>query len=399
WVGSASVAGLPAGSSAWYFYDYLIPTGAVLGVRNYYAQVWLNGIYTQSSLTGPQAFTVAFPAVVDQLYPVRGAYPGANPSAPRKIQFWALVRNQTATTLGNNARVYFWTSITGADVGSQSIVGLAGGASRWYLLNYPIPTAATPDGIRNYWAQARDTYGTSAWRGPQNFRMGFNYPFTTTTAGWTSVIGAWSISGGQWLYTPGSSNSIASVSHPEGTRYLDYQVRLWRYGCGSCPNRIMLRGTTAPLGSQNTWRANFMFQYVRDGQFSVFKTVAGVTTALQSWAFTPAIAQGSAWNDLRVVSYGDFFQFYINGTLVWQGYDASLTAAGLVGIGEYNDTSSGNSLYVDYAIGSPQTLGTDSAEGGEEAALPTDVVSADQLELNAAANANPQGNANNAPKR
>ncbi len=98
-----------------------------------------------------------------------------------------------------------------------------------------------------------------------------------------------------------------------------------------------------------------------------------------------------------MVSYGDFFQFYINGILVWQGYDASLAAAASVGIGEYNDNSTGNSLHVDYAIGIPHGLGTDGADAAAE--MPTDRLSEEQERLNSAANASPRGNVDRSSAR
>ena len=73
----------------------------------------------------------------------------------------------------------------------------------------------------------------------------------------------------------------------------------------------------------------------------------GTHIALQSWTPSSAIATGDAWNTLRVIVNGRNLYFYINGVLVWSGWDSSLTV-GRVGIGMYRDDSSTNNrLSVD----------------------------------------------------
>lgn len=387
WVGSASVAGLAPGASAWYFYDYVIPANAVRGVRNYRAQVWKAGTYAQSSLVGPQSFTVLrFTVAIDQLWPVTGAIPGGT------ARLWALVRNTGTAAQPADSRVYFWVSGYG-DVGYATISGLAAGQSRWYSFLWPIPASATA-GFRSYWVQGRDNLGVNSnWTGPLNFPLGFNDPFTSSIAGWTAVTGTWAHSSGAYLYTAGLLNTGASIRRPANVRYLDYRVRTWRSGCQSCANRIMVRGTPDPLGSTNWWDDGFVFQYTADGMFSVYRTVNGVNTALQNWTRTPAVVQGAAWNLLRVVSYEDTFLFYINGYLVWAGTDASLPADGQVGIGIFRDASAGNGLWVDYAQGIPTGNTTEGAET-PAGLLPLDRVSDAQQRLNAEANRQPAGDVN-----
>jgi hypothetical protein len=395
WVGFASVAGLAPGASAWYLLNYTVPLATPVGTKSYYAQVWFNSTYPQSPLTGPQHCTVAGvqTAVVDLLYPVRNAYPGG------VVQLWALVRNTGTNPLVGDARVWFWTSTTGADVGSTVVTGLGAGQSRWYLFNWLVPATAAPN-IATYWAQVRVSGAPiSPWKGPQSFRIGFNYQFSSAAdaAAWPPVAGVWSLVSNAWLYSVGLPNTSVSVRHPAATRYLDYEVRVWRYGCMGCANRIMIRGVPTPLGATNWWNSHFVFQFAGDGQFSVYKTVGGVLTAIQNWAPTPAIIQGPAYNTLRVVSNGDFLQYYINNQLVWQGYDASLPVANQVGVGFFNDNSLGNSFYIDSARGIPTALTLESAEGAP--AMSTDQVSEAQLRLNEEANANPRGTIDQSPRR
>jgi hypothetical protein len=137
-----------------------------------------------------------------------------------------------------------------------------------------------------------------------------------------------------------------------GTWYVDstyHQVRLRRSGCDFCANRLLVRGTPNPLQSDNWWYTQYAFQYSRDGDYSVWKEIAGSSTALKSWTYSSAINQGTAWNTLRVVTSGTSLYFYINGTLVWSGSDSSLSS-GRVGIGMYrSSSSSGDKLSVNWA--------------------------------------------------
>jgi hypothetical protein len=86
-----------------------------------------------------------------------------------------------------------------------------------------------------------------------------------------------------------------------------------------------------------------------NGQYSVWKSVGGTLTPLQSWTNTSAIHTGNAWNELRVYANGSNFRFFINGTQVWSGSDSSLSS-GRVGLGMYkSSTSSSDGFYVDWA--------------------------------------------------
>lgn len=137
-----------------------------------------------------------------------------------------------------------------------------------------------------------------------------------------------------------------------------------------------MRGEPTSLSSGRDWNSAYYFGYARNGYYDIWKCVSGSCTALQNWTYTSAIFKGSAWNILRVTASGSTLKFYINGTLVWTGTDTSLTT-GHVGIDMYRDgTSTGNILYVDYA-----TLTTTVSSAAK-----SDVISAEQAALNAAAN-------------
>jgi hypothetical protein len=190
--------------------------------------------------------------------------------------------------------------------------------------------------------------------------------------------------------TLGLAGTSASASYNANYADFDYEVKLWRNGCDTCANRIIVRGTPLPLDSSNHWYAEYTFQYNRDGVFSVYKRINGVSTALQEWTSSSAINQGDAWNVLRVIASGEYLYYYINGTLVWWGSDYSLSS-GRVGIGMYRSTeSTGDQLWVDWAtLSSLSTADPDTLAGN--------TVSDEQQALNDAQNGQGGGNQDIAP--
>jgi hypothetical protein len=223
---------------------------------------------------------------------------------------------------------------------------------------------------------------------------GFNSQFNGSAPGWETHSGTWWIASNAWYTTDGISGAWASASYAANFTNFDYQATLLRAGCEWCANHLVIRGTPNPLGADNLWYNFYIFQYSRDGRYSVWKEVAGGTpTALQNWTSSSAVNQGDAWNTLRVVANGTQLYFYINGTLVWSGSDSSLTS-GQVGIGMYRDsTSTGDQLYVDWAKLS--TLGAT----GLGTFNASDKVSPEQQALNDEANRRGGGSVNMAPER
>lgn len=209
--------------------------------------------------------------------------------------------------------------------------------------------------------------------------LGFDSQFNGDGTGWVAHSGYWSV-GPEHLHTSGLDNLWSTASYTDTFTNLDYSARMKRLGCETCASNLLIRGTPDPLGLEYYWYDYYSFQYSRDGYFSVFKRVNGVSGLLQGWTYTDAIHQGDAWNILRVFANGSTLYFTINGTLVWSGTDIDLTS-GRVGIGMYGSTATGDELRVDWA-----TLYTD-----VEGTIMSDTVSPEQQLLNDAANLNPVG--------
>jgi hypothetical protein len=204
---------------------------------------------------------------------------------------------------------------------------------------------------------------------------GFNSQFNGDATGWQAHSGTWWIDSSNWYTTQGTSGYWASSSYSANFSNFDYQARLWRNGCDGCSNSIVIRGAPTPLASDYAWNDAYIFQYHRNGRYSIWKQISGSWSWLQNWTDSSAINQGSAWNTLRVVATGSNLNFYINGTLVWSGSDSSLSS-GRIGIKMYSNGTSGDQLWADWA-----TLTT----SGSVRAI-DDTVSTEQQALNDAAN-------------
>ncbi len=175
---------------------------------------------------------------------------------------------------------------------------------------------------------------------------GFASEFTNSAVGWTAHSGFWTVSDGSFS-TVGILDSSASASYSIPYTNFDIQARLWRSGCSSCSNRLIVRGRPLPLDSTNHWNQEYVFQYSRDGYFSVTKRSGGSGIMLQDWTYSLAIQTGSTWNTLRVVAVGPTFKFYINGALVWSGSDATFSS-GQVGVGMYRANTTDDLFRVDW---------------------------------------------------
>ena len=84
----------------------------------------------------------------------------------------------------------------------------------------------------------------------------------------------------------------------------------------------------------------YMFALGSDGtawQYAIYRQVGGNIEYLKEWTASSAIAD--ATNKLAVFARDSLLQFYINGQLVWEGHDETLTS-GYIGL--FASTSAGN---------------------------------------------------------
>lgn len=182
----------------------------------------------------------------------------------------------------------------------------------------------------------------------QQTASGFTSNFNGNAAGWSVHGGAWTV-GSSFISTSGSADYSSSISYNADFSNFDYEVILRRFGCSTCANRLIVRGTPNPMQYTGWWYESYAFQYTPDGSASVWKKDASSSNALMGWTDTSAIHTGSAWNTLRVVANGSQMTFYINNQLIWSGSDSTL-ASGRVGVGMYRSASStGDQLDVDNA--------------------------------------------------
>jgi len=166
-VGSASVSGLAAGSTQWFYFDWAIPASAQAGDYTYWAIVY-QGTVEISDWSEPQDFLVGIQAQVVGVWPVGGVKPGA------AAKLWANVKNTASAALPGNALVWFYVKGQGIDkfVGYTSASDLATGSTQWYAFDWTVPATAAA-GCYQYWAivYLDNTTPISAWSSPQYFTV------------------------------------------------------------------------------------------------------------------------------------------------------------------------------------------------------------------------------------
>jgi hypothetical protein len=197
----------------------------------------------------------------------------------------------------------------------------------------------------------------------------FDSQFNGSAAGWQPHAGTWWIDGGQWYTTGGLVSAWASSSYDADLANVDYQVELFREGCNDCPHGILVRGSPSPLGSAYRWNSGYGFYIRRDGNYAVFRYDGGVSYVLQTYTPSPAIAQGSSWNLLRVVALGSGLTFYVNGVPVWSGVDG-LYPSGRVGLAVYRGaTVAYDQLWVNSATLLPPVASSKAQVSAEQRLL------------------------------
>ncbi len=216
---------------------------------------------------------------------------------------------------------------------------------------------------------------------------GFNSQFNGNADGWEVHSGMWYYDDTS-LFTYGNAGNLSTVSYAADFTNLDYKVQLARAGSQLNGNQLFIRGKPDPLSLIGEWYEGYIFQYSANGNYSILKTINGVTSEIKSWTFSSAINQGYTWNTLRITANGGTLKFYINGSLVWSGTNTSLTS-GRVGIGMYlASTSTTDWLVVDWA-----TLTTSVSTSVSD----LDQISPEQQLLNDAMESNSSGDLYNAP--
>ncbi|HSF82013.1 MAG TPA: hypothetical protein VLA49_12305, partial [Anaerolineales bacterium] len=181
----------------------------------------------------------------------------------------------------------------------------------------------------------------------------FHSAFNGNMVNWMANNGSWGtsdsylVSGG----LPGSMLSSARYEQNYTYSQMIYTARMLRSGCEMCANVLALRGNPLPLNGNGEWDDGYTFHYANNGQYSIWKWVNGVFTALQGWTATPAILASDEFGDypnvLRVSTFGSSMSFYINGVLMTTVNDATYSS-GKAGVGFYSGGAE-NQFSVDWA--------------------------------------------------
>jgi hypothetical protein len=216
------------------------------------------------------------------------------------------------------------------------------------------PTTKLNDGNHKWYIRTWNSKGFGDWSVPLLFTLktatacGFNEQFSGSSAPkWKQDRGTWTVSSGTY-HTPGKVTWATSTYNGTFTDF-DYKARLWRDGDKYASNNIQIRASGGML-SDGFQRNLIIFQYTRNGSFSVFQRVNGTWLLLKTWTGSSAIHQGSAWNELRVIAKGTSLKYYINNSLVWSGNSHSSLKSGRVGVSMATPSNSGQLFHADWAM-------------------------------------------------
>ena len=273
-------------------------------------------------------------------------------------------------TIATNQPTYSWNAVSGATWYQLYVNDSTGNKiATWYTAAQTncgggtgtcsiTPAVPLATGAATWWVQGWNTAGNGPWSDPRAFTVstgggGFNEQFQGGTASnWIRDSGSWSVVSNEYYFTEGVADRFSTSTYNAQYTDLDYSAQIWRNGDNSAAHALVIRASGA-AGTDGGLTNGYFFQITRGGEYSVWKRVNGISTALQGWTVSSAINQGSAWNTLRVVANGSALAFYVNGTRVWQGSDGSLSS-GRVGLRMYRDPSStGNGFWVDWATLNP----------------------------------------------
>ena len=262
-------------------------------------------------------------------------------------------------TISDTTPTFTWKRISGATqynyilykgsatVYNKTVASSACGSSSVNCSN--TPTTVLSAGAYNWKVRA---YVGGMWRSfssSKSFTVtilsGFDSEFTSNASGWSPLKASWSLGSG-YYQTLGVSGAVASSIHTSTYSTITYQVRFRRTGCSSCASIIYFRGNPSPLDSYGTWYNGYRLSVSNDGEFNVGYYKNGVWYFLVPWTTSSAVT--SSWNTLKVTMNGNFIQLFINGTRVAWG-TVNVFSSGRVGIAVFNDSSTGNHLYVDWA--------------------------------------------------
>jgi len=289
-------------------------------------------------------------AKIDGVWKAWSAYKNftvQNPKIPAPISPKSTITDRTPTykwTKVNNATAYrfqLWQGTT--MVYTKTAVPTCGTAT----------CTQTPSevlGYKSFKWRVRAKVG-GVWRPWSEYKYfivaaGFNSQFTSNANGWAAHKGQWVVDSGHYKASPPTAGAFSSASHSGKYSTQTYEARMKMTGCTfGCTAHLSIRGTPLPLDVDGRWSKEYKFVIDSYGDYAVFKVNNLTLTPLKSWTYSANI-NTSGYNTVKVTASGNILNFYINGHLLWTGFDTDLIQ-GKAGIGFLGDP--GSNLWVDWA--------------------------------------------------
>jgi M6 family metalloprotease-like protein len=305
----------------------------------------------------------------------------------------------TWNAVSNSTWYYLWANDSTGNVIKKWYTAVQAGCTSGTGTCSITPTTTLANGAGKWWIRTWNTIGYGLWSAGKNFNVtsltskacNINATFASNSLGWAQNSDTWTVGTG-YYYTPGTASSAYATSTytPSAScSNLDVTAKQWRNtaNAGNMANANALLIRASGSVSADGLNANYYaFQWTRDGRYSVWKRVAGVSAAVKGWTATTAV-NASGWNTIRAVAVGSSLKYYLNGTLVWSGSDTSLST-GSVGVREYKaDTTTPLGFWVDFVTSAPaaspdSALSSASTESGTSSSPAEEIINPVQALMN-----------------
>ena len=157
WVGSKSVSGLWPGSTDWYSFEWLIPSGATAGTYTYWAQVWTDK--SISYWSSAQTFSVSS---------------GGTPGPTTLISPTGIITDNTPTYSWNSVSgstwYYLWVNDSTGNKIKQWYTAVQAGCATGGTCSVT-PGTALADGTGKWWVQTWNSNGYGLWSNEMVFTV------------------------------------------------------------------------------------------------------------------------------------------------------------------------------------------------------------------------------------
>lgn len=165
--------------------------------------------------------------------------------------------------------------------------------------------------------------------------------------GWTSDYAEdWKVVNKEYrAYFSSPSETISMVSTYGGSVYADFSYDVVVRKEGDDAAYMVFRATSDFDALPTRQGSGYAFG-IDDGFYFVYKIVNGEFTMIQGWTYSEYIKPDNEWNNMKVIAQGSQFRLYMNGYLIYEFSDTSISN-GRIGLLGYTEPDGVTAHYFD----------------------------------------------------